>query len=161
MPPAEQKLRATAEYGNPYWRPDGTNKRLILWWAVLGSNQWPLQCETEFGGLQINHMHMRPPGDQLHRHLASRDVTRFHAMSRSCCEQTVDVWRASNVALQGNGRTAAAADCGDGFCCALLVRRAVHGHGRTSSAYRSAMALPMPRADPVIKRLCLSMSSLM
>jgi hypothetical protein len=26
------------------------------WWAVLGSNQWPLPCETEVGCLRINDM---------------------------------------------------------------------------------------------------------
>jgi hypothetical protein len=29
---------------------------LILWWAVLGSNQWPLPCETGVGCLRINDM---------------------------------------------------------------------------------------------------------
>jgi hypothetical protein len=24
------------------------------WWAVLGSNQWPLPCETGLWGLRIN-----------------------------------------------------------------------------------------------------------
>jgi len=27
-----------------------------LWWAVLGSNQWPLPCETGVGCLRINDM---------------------------------------------------------------------------------------------------------
>src|SRR5215475_6435948 len=30
------------------------------WWAVLGSNQWPLPCETEVGCLRINDMRAVP-----------------------------------------------------------------------------------------------------
>jgi hypothetical protein len=33
----------------------------LQWWAVLGSNQWPLPRETEVGCLQINDMRAVPP----------------------------------------------------------------------------------------------------
>jgi hypothetical protein len=32
-----------------------------LWWAVLGSNQWPLPCETRVGCLRINDMRAVSP----------------------------------------------------------------------------------------------------
>src|SRR6516162_9703962 len=31
------------------------------WWAVLGSNQWPLPCETGVRGLRINDMRVVSP----------------------------------------------------------------------------------------------------
>ena len=35
--------------------------RCSEWWAVLGSNQWPLPCETGVGCLRINDMRVEFP----------------------------------------------------------------------------------------------------
>jgi hypothetical protein len=49
------------------------------WWAVLGSNQWPLPCETGVGGLRINDMRaMSPIATGTWYHVMSFDVTRRH-----------------------------------------------------------------------------------
>ena len=52
------------------------------WWAVLGSNQWPLPCETEVGCLQIKHMRAVPPiATRTCCHLISLDITQCHGRS--------------------------------------------------------------------------------
>src|ERR1700739_4733889 len=49
------------------------------WWAVLGSNQWPLPCETEVGCLQINDMRAGSPiATRTCCHLISLDITQCH-----------------------------------------------------------------------------------
>jgi hypothetical protein len=49
------------------------------WWAVLGSNQWPLPCETGSKGLQINHMRAELPiATSTWYHVMSRDITQCH-----------------------------------------------------------------------------------
>src|ERR1700732_436100 len=49
------------------------------WWAVLGSNQWPLPCETEVWGLQINDMRDRfPVATRTCYHVISLDITQRH-----------------------------------------------------------------------------------
>src|SRR5262249_14282223 len=49
------------------------------WWAVLGSNQWPLPCETEVGCLRINDMRAVPPiATGTCCHLISLDITQCH-----------------------------------------------------------------------------------
>jgi hypothetical protein len=51
-------------YLRPYEKlgqPQTAHNLLILWWAVLGSNQWPLPCETGAGCLQINDMRAVSP----------------------------------------------------------------------------------------------------
>src|SRR5262250_1556103 len=49
------------------------------WWAVLGSNQWPLPCETEVGCLRINDMRAGPPiATRTCCHLISIDITQCH-----------------------------------------------------------------------------------
>jgi len=40
LPPAARGLVREAAFGRT------PRKSLILWWAVLGSNQWPLPCES-------------------------------------------------------------------------------------------------------------------
>src|SRR5258708_8206884 len=50
------------------------------WWAVLGSNQWPLPCETEVGCLQINDMRaVSPIATRTWYHVMSLDITQRHA----------------------------------------------------------------------------------
>jgi hypothetical protein len=50
-----------------------------LWWAVLGSNQWPLPCETGVRGLRINHMRAELPiATSTWYHVMSRDITQCH-----------------------------------------------------------------------------------
>jgi len=50
------------------------------WWAVLGSNQWPLPCETEVGCLWINDMRAVPPiATRTCCHLISLDITQCHS----------------------------------------------------------------------------------
>src|SRR5215471_8662375 len=49
------------------------------WWAVLGSNQWPLPCETEVGCLRIKDMRVGPPtATRTWCHLISLDITQCH-----------------------------------------------------------------------------------
>jgi antitoxin HicB len=47
--------RLTIGLTDAHARPDAE------WWAVLGSNQWPLPCETEVGCLRINDMRAGSP----------------------------------------------------------------------------------------------------
>jgi hypothetical protein len=57
----------------PDARPDAE------WWAVLGSNQWPLPCETGVGCLRINDMRAVPPiATRTCCHLISLDITQCH-----------------------------------------------------------------------------------
>src|SRR5439155_8160072 len=57
----------------PHVRPDAE------WWAVLGSNQWPLPCETEVGCLRINDMRAKTPiATGTCYHVMSRDITQCH-----------------------------------------------------------------------------------
>ena len=50
-----------------------------LWWAVLGSNQWPLPCETEVVGLRINDMRAWIPiATRTCYHVMSFDITQCH-----------------------------------------------------------------------------------
>jgi hypothetical protein len=47
-----------------------------LWWAVLGSNQWPLPCETEVRGFRINDMRVQIPiATGTWYHVMSFDIT--------------------------------------------------------------------------------------
>ena len=47
-----------------------------FWWAVLGSNQWPLPCETGVWGLRINHMRvLMPIAIGTWYHVMSHNVT--------------------------------------------------------------------------------------
>jgi hypothetical protein len=73
---------AQSPYLCPYdsWRRTQIKfKCLILWWAVLGSNQWPLPCETEVGCLRINDMRAAPPiATRTCCHLISLDITQCH-----------------------------------------------------------------------------------
>src|SRR5258708_39268155 len=49
------------------------------WWAVLGSNQWPLPCETEVGCLRINDMRaVSPIATRTWYHVMSFDITQCH-----------------------------------------------------------------------------------
>src|SRR5215831_16126703 len=49
------------------------------WWAVLGSNQWPLPCETEVGCLRINDMRAECPiATRTSYHAMSFDITQCH-----------------------------------------------------------------------------------
>jgi hypothetical protein len=49
------------------------------WWAVLGSNQWPLPCETEVGCLRINDMRLATPvATSTWYHVMSFDITQCH-----------------------------------------------------------------------------------
>src|SRR5580700_1574149 len=53
------------------------------WWAVLGSNQWPLPCETGVRGLRINHMRVQfPIATGTWYHVMSRNVT--IGLSQNC-----------------------------------------------------------------------------
>ena len=59
------------------------------WWAVLGSNQWPLPCETEVGCLQINDMRAGfLIATRTCCHLISLDITQCRsvtsALSQNC-----------------------------------------------------------------------------
>jgi hypothetical protein len=55
---------------------------LCEWWAVLGSNQLPLPCETEVGCLQINDMRVEfPIATGTCYHVMSRDITQCHFRS--------------------------------------------------------------------------------
>ena len=57
-------------------------KLLDFWWAVLGSNQWPLPCETEVGCLQINDMRVEfPIATGTWYHVMSLDITQCHERS--------------------------------------------------------------------------------
>ena len=52
------------------------------WWAVLGSNQWPLPCETGGRGLRIKDMRARTPfATGTWYHLMSFDITQCHFRS--------------------------------------------------------------------------------
>ena len=52
---------------------------LDSWWAVLGSNQWPLPCETRGMGLRINDMRADSPiATGICYHVVSRDITQCH-----------------------------------------------------------------------------------
>ena len=52
------------------------------WWAVLGSNQWPLRCETEVRGLRIKYARA---GAKRNNHLGitryPRDITPRHDLT--------------------------------------------------------------------------------
>src|SRR6516165_4828743 len=49
------------------------------WWAVLGSNQWPLPCETGVGCLRINDIGaVWPIATRTCCHLISLDITQCH-----------------------------------------------------------------------------------
>jgi hypothetical protein len=51
----------------------------FYWWAVLGSNQWPLPCETGVLGLRINHMRvLMPVATGTWYHVMSFDITQCH-----------------------------------------------------------------------------------
>jgi hypothetical protein len=74
-------LRSTHSENNsdPENFPDPCSTDVSGWWAVLGSNQWPLPCETEVGCLQINDMR----GELLIAtrtccHLVSLGITQCH-----------------------------------------------------------------------------------
>jgi hypothetical protein len=56
------------------------------WWAVLGSNRWPLPCETEVGCLQINDMRaVHPIATRTCCHLISLDISNVTiALSQNC-----------------------------------------------------------------------------
>ena len=52
------------------------------WWAVLGSNQWPLPCETGVRGLRINDMRGGfPIATGTWYHVMSFDITQCHELS--------------------------------------------------------------------------------
>jgi len=52
------------------------------WWAVLGSNQWPLPYETEVGCLRINDMRVQfPIATSTWYHAMSLDITECHERS--------------------------------------------------------------------------------
>jgi len=52
------------------------------WWAVLGSNQWPLPCETGVGCLKINDMRaVFPIATVTWYHVMSFDITPCHERS--------------------------------------------------------------------------------
>ena len=49
------------------------------WWAVLGSNQWPLPCETGIWGLRINDMRaVSSIATRTCYHVISLDITQCH-----------------------------------------------------------------------------------
>ena len=52
------------------------------WWAVLGSNQWPLPCETGVWGLRINDMRVHfPIATGTWCHVMSFDITQCHDLT--------------------------------------------------------------------------------
>src|ERR1700728_2737408 len=52
------------------------------WWAVLGSNQWPLPCETGVRGLRINDMRAETPiATGTWYHVMSLDITQCHDLT--------------------------------------------------------------------------------
>jgi hypothetical protein len=52
------------------------------WWAVLGSNQWPLPCETGVRGLRINGMRVQIPiATGTCCHVISLDITQCHDLT--------------------------------------------------------------------------------
>jgi hypothetical protein len=52
------------------------------WWAVLGSNQWPLPCETGVRGLRINDMRAQIPiATGTWYHVMSLDITQRHDLT--------------------------------------------------------------------------------
>jgi len=54
----------------------------LEWWAVLGSNQWPLPCETGDWGLRINDMRGQGPSATVTwHHAVSRDITQRHDLT--------------------------------------------------------------------------------
>jgi hypothetical protein len=64
--------------------------RTCNWWAVLGSNQWPLPCETGVRGLLINSMRDRfPVATRTCYHAVSLDITQCHARSVPGLSQTL------------------------------------------------------------------------
>src|SRR5882762_10610145 len=64
-------------------------KLLDFWWAVLGSNQWPLPCETEVGCLRINDMRaVSPIATRTCYHVMSFDITLCHARTVPKLSQT-------------------------------------------------------------------------
>src|ERR1700733_1173823 len=61
------------------------------WWAVLGSNQWPLPCETGVWGLRINDMRAEAPiATGTWYHVMSLDITQCHFRSVPKLSQTRD-----------------------------------------------------------------------
>ena len=59
------------------------------WWAVLGSNQWPLPCETGVGGLRINDMRVVSPiATRACYHVMSLDITPCHERTVPKLSQT-------------------------------------------------------------------------
>ena len=53
--------------------------RCSEWWAVLGSNQWPLPCETGVGGLRINDIGAEfLVATRTCYHVMSLDITQCH-----------------------------------------------------------------------------------
>ncbi len=60
----------------------GTAQSPAEWWAVLGSNQWPLPCETEVGSLRINDMRAGfPIATGTCYHVVSLGITQRHERS--------------------------------------------------------------------------------
>src|SRR5262249_42777712 len=85
------------------------------WWAVLGSNQWPLPCETEVGCLQINDMRAGPPiATRTYCHLISLDITQCHGRAVPKLSQ-LSFSRVSCLPHAGSK-----GQIGAGFCSRLL-----------------------------------------
>ena len=67
------------------------------WWVVLGSNQWPLPCETEGRGLRIKDMRGQTPfATGVWYHLMSFDITQCHFRSVPELPQSPRIFRGSN-----------------------------------------------------------------
>src|SRR5882762_1759051 len=78
-------------------------KLLDFWWAVLGSNQWPLPCETEVGCLRINVMRaVSPIATRTSYHVMSFDITQCHDPTVPKLSQTARSRPASGVALRSD-----------------------------------------------------------
>ena len=72
-------------------QPERAGGCCSTWWAVLGSNPWPLPCETEVGCLRINDMRAVPPiATSTCCHLISLDIKRCHDRTVPKLSQTRD-----------------------------------------------------------------------
>src|SRR5205807_6000069 len=98
------------------------------WWAVLGSNQWPLPCETEVGCLQINDMRVGfPIATGSWYHVMSRDITRRHELTVPELSQSPlsDPDRAFAIAEIGQSRRTERREVGDPLSHAVLAQGGV------------------------------------
>src|SRR5262249_23223607 len=75
------------------------------WWAVLGSNQWPMPCETEGRGLRINRMRGQTPFTRgAWYHLMSFDITQCHDRSVPELSQRPGIHRNVGIARYVDGQ---------------------------------------------------------